>query len=140
MSDIPPAPVPMPPPDVPQQGDFLTKNKWWILGGVVVLGAGGLLLFEHKKNTNTASSSGSSSGTPQYYELAPGTLQAGGTQQTGTSGGSMSGQWNAQQQVLQQDVTSLQQALTAYQGVIPTSSTSPSSSSGTVNGNASAAA
>lgn len=137
MSDIPPAPVPMPPPGPPQQ-DFISKNKWFILGGVVILGAGGLLLFEHKKNTNTSSSSGTGSGTPQYYELAPGTLQQGGTQNT--SGSNLSGQWNAQQQVLQQDITSLQQALTAYQGVIPTSSTSPSSSSGTVNSNASAAA
>jgi hypothetical protein len=139
MSDIGPAPVaPMPPPGPPQQEDFLTKNRWYILGGVVILGAGGLLLFEHKKNTNTSSSTGSSSAAPQYYELAPGTLQQGGTQNT--SGGNMSGQWNAQQQVLQQDITSLQQALTAYQGVIPTSSTSPSNSSGTVNGNASTAA
>jgi hypothetical protein len=137
MSDVPPPPVaPMEAP--PPQQDFISRNKWWVLGGIVVLGAGGLLLYEHKKNSTSSSSSPVGSGTPQYYELAPGTLTS-GSSGTGTQGSAMSSQWTNQQQLLQQDISSLQSALQTYQGEVATAGTSPSNTAGSVNNNASTA-
>jgi hypothetical protein len=137
MSDIPPpSTAPISPAEPQPQQDFLSRNKWWVLGGVVVLGAGGLLFYESRKNKSSTSSSGTSSATPQYYELAPGTLQSG----SNAAGNPMSTQWSNQQQALQQDVSSLQTALQTYQGEIAATTTSPSNSSGSVNNNASTSA